>query len=112
MRASSLNVGTRYDGCWYHVLQAFWLPGSTTQARLAWQALIQVPSVTRPCWCLLLQVTKYVEREILNHRCLVHPHIVQFKEVRALLCFVPQLQRGCLDRTYYGALRIAHFPGA
>ena len=28
------------------------------------------------------QITKYVEREILNHRCLVHPHIVQFKEVR------------------------------
>lgn len=27
------------------------------------------------------KVTKYVEREILNHRCLVHPHIVQFKEV-------------------------------
>jgi len=27
------------------------------------------------------QVTKYVEREILNHRDLVHPHIVQFKEV-------------------------------
>ena len=28
-----------------------------------------------------LQVTKYVEREILNHRVLMHPHIVQFKEV-------------------------------
>lgn len=27
------------------------------------------------------KVTKYVEREILNHRDLVHPHIVQFKEV-------------------------------
>lgn len=27
------------------------------------------------------KVTKYVEREILNHRCLMHPHIVQFKEV-------------------------------
>lgn len=27
------------------------------------------------------KVTKYVEREIDNHRCLVHPHIVQFKEV-------------------------------
>ncbi|KDD76995.1 protein kinase [Helicosporidium sp. ATCC 50920] len=26
-------------------------------------------------------VTKYVEREIINHRQLVHPHIVQFKEV-------------------------------
>lgn len=32
---------------------------------------------------LFLQVTKYVEREIINHRQLVHPHIVQFKEVRA-----------------------------
>ena len=29
----------------------------------------------------ILQVTKYVLREILNHRSLVHPHIVQFKEV-------------------------------
>ena len=28
------------------------------------------------------QVTKYVEREILNHRVLMHPHIVQFKEAR------------------------------
>ena len=34
---------------------------------------------------VFLQVTKYVEREILNHRCLVHPHIVQFKEVSPLL---------------------------
>ena len=28
-----------------------------------------------------LQITKYVEREIMNHRSLMHPHIVQFKEV-------------------------------
>ncbi|KAG2451391.1 hypothetical protein HYH02_003992 [Chlamydomonas schloesseri] len=27
------------------------------------------------------KITKYVEREIINHRCLVHPHIVQFREV-------------------------------
>jgi serine/threonine-protein kinase SRK2 len=27
------------------------------------------------------KVTKYVQREILNHRCLMHPHVVQFKEV-------------------------------
>ena len=27
------------------------------------------------------KVSKYVEREILNHRRLVHPHIVRFKEV-------------------------------
>ena len=32
------------------------------------------------------QVTKYVEREIQNHRTLMHPHIVQFKEVRAGRC--------------------------
>lgn len=30
---------------------------------------------------MLLQITKYVEREIMNHRSLMHPHIVQFKEV-------------------------------
>lgn len=29
----------------------------------------------------VMQVTKYVEREIVNHRQLMHPHIVQFKEV-------------------------------
>ena len=28
-----------------------------------------------------LQITKYVEREIMNHTSLMHPHIVQFKEV-------------------------------
>lgn len=33
--------------------------------------------------CLSSQVTKYVEREIQNHRTLMHPHIVQFKEVSA-----------------------------
>ena len=27
------------------------------------------------------KITKYVEREIINHSHLVHPHIVQFKEV-------------------------------
>ncbi|GAX81597.1 hypothetical protein CEUSTIGMA_g9025.t1 [Chlamydomonas eustigma] len=26
------------------------------------------------------KITKYVEREIINHRTLIHPHIVQFKE--------------------------------
>lgn len=29
-----------------------------------------------------LQVTKYVQREILNHRRLIHPHIVEMREVR------------------------------
>ena len=28
-----------------------------------------------------VQVSKYVEREILNHKRLIHPHIVQLKEV-------------------------------
>eukprot|EP00798_Chlamydomonas_sp_ICE-L_P021102 gene21102-27990_t len=27
------------------------------------------------------KITKYVEREIVNHRQLIHPHIVQFKEI-------------------------------
>ena len=27
------------------------------------------------------QVTKYVQREILNHRRLIHPHIVEMREV-------------------------------
>ena len=29
----------------------------------------------------LKQVTKYVQREILNHRRLIHPHIVEMREV-------------------------------
>lgn len=28
-----------------------------------------------------VQITKYVERELLNHNRLLHPHIIQFKEV-------------------------------
>ena len=33
------------------------------------------------------QVTRYVEREILNHRRLIHPHIVEMREVTdAHLC--------------------------
>lgn len=28
-----------------------------------------------------IQITKYVERELLNHNRLLHPHIIQFKEV-------------------------------
>jgi hypothetical protein len=28
------------------------------------------------------QVTKQVEREVLNHRSLLHPHVLQFREVR------------------------------
>ena len=39
-------------------------------------------------------MSKYVEREILNHKRLIHPHIVQLKEVShffALTClFQPQ----------------------
>lgn len=40
-------------------------------------------SLTPQHHTLYIQVTKYVEREIINHRDLVHPHIVQFKEVRS-----------------------------
>jgi hypothetical protein len=45
----------------------------------------------RPCFLVptsplhALQVTKYVEREILNHRLLRHPHIINLKEVRPAL---------------------------
>jgi len=29
------------------------------------------------------KINKYVESEILNHRMLLHPHIIQFREVRS-----------------------------
>ncbi len=34
-----------------------------------------------------LQISKYVEREILNHKRLIHPHIVELREVRCNCCF-------------------------
>ena len=43
------------------------------------------------------KVSKYVEREILNHRRLVHPHIVRFKEVLltdAHICIVMEYADG------------------
>lgn len=43
------------------------------------------------------KITKYVEREILNHRQLVHPHIVRFKEVfvcENFLCIVMEYAAG------------------
>ena len=38
------------------------------------------------------QVTKYTVREVLNHKRLVHPHIVEMKEVGFSLvhCLLPQ----------------------
>ncbi|CAD7697206.1 unnamed protein product [Ostreobium quekettii] len=43
------------------------------------------------------KVTKYVEREIINHRMLLHPHIIQFKEVfltSRYLCIVMEYASG------------------
>lgn len=43
------------------------------------------------------KVTKYVEAEILNHRMLLHPHIIQFKEVfltPKYLCIVMEYAPG------------------
>lgn len=43
------------------------------------------------------QVTEYVEREILNHRTLCHPHIISFKEVFLIdeyLCIVMEYAAG------------------
>jgi len=43
------------------------------------------------------KVTKYVEAEILNHRMLLHPHIIQFREVfltRKYLCIVMEYAPG------------------
>ncbi len=35
-------------------------------------------------FCANLQIDKNVEREIVNHRTLLHPNIIKFREVRAL----------------------------
>jgi serine/threonine-protein kinase SRK2 len=53
---------------------------------------VPVPRVTLSKPCVLrcdltrAQITDYVLNEILNHRSLIHPHVVQFKEVRRLCC--------------------------
>ncbi|KAK9815300.1 hypothetical protein WJX72_001264 [[Myrmecia] bisecta] len=43
------------------------------------------------------KVTKYVERELLNHRLLCHPHVIQFKQVfltRQYMCIVMEFAAG------------------
>ncbi len=51
------------------------------------QTQTQVPLVHAPeqLWhdsgSACRQVNEYVERELANHRQLIHPHIIQFKEV-------------------------------
>eukprot|EP01026_Neomeris_dumetosa_P045188 TRINITY_DN3826_c1_g1_i1.p1 TRINITY_DN3826_c1_g1~~TRINITY_DN3826_c1_g1_i1.p1 ORF type:complete len:373 (-),score=56.07 TRINITY_DN3826_c1_g1_i1:667-1695(-) len=42
-------------------------------------------------------ISKYVERELLNHRMLIHPHVIQFKEVFVTdeyLCIVMEYAAG------------------
>ncbi len=34
------------------------------------------------CSGVTQQITKYVEREIINHKQLKHPHVVELREVR------------------------------
>ncbi len=43
--------------------------------------MLQGPS--SEMWLTVMQISKYVEREIVNHKQLRHPHIVELKEVRA-----------------------------
>lgn len=54
-----------------------------------------------------------MEREILNHRCLVHPHIVQFKEVSTALG-VCTAQLACLEleHTYSHTTLPGAFPAS
>lgn len=46
---------------------------------------------------VLLQVTKYVEAEIVNHSLMRHPHVIQFKEVfltSRYICIVMEYATG------------------
>ena len=51
---------------------------------------------------LASQVTKHVEREVLNHRSLLHPHVLQFREVWGA---VPTPQLLCTARSCSRQLR-------
>ncbi len=42
----------------------------------------------------MLQISKYVEREIINHKQLRHPHIVELKEVCA--CHTALARHACI----------------
>ena len=57
-----------------------------------------------PC----LQIDKNVERELINHRSLLHPNIIRFKEVRLTSC-----TGGCLMTAPQHAVAAAgHLPAA
>ena len=38
-----------------------------------------------------MQISKYVEREILNHKRLNQPHIIELREVLSITCTAPEL---------------------
>ena len=56
-----------------------------------------------------MQISKYVEREILNHKRLNQPHIIELREVLDITCTPPKLQHG---RAFlFSDLRSIHFTG-
>jgi serine/threonine protein kinase len=54
-------------------------------------------------------INEYVEAEIINHRQLLHPHIIQFQEVRC--CTAISLKHaGCLERSTEGMKKVDVYP--
>lgn len=62
-------------------LQRQALPAPSSQLQALTACLVHLHWLRGLC-TTCAQVSKYVEREILNHKRLIHPHIVQLKEVR------------------------------
>ncbi len=48
-------------------------------------------NLTRSLWLTVALLLQYVAREIMNHSHLLHPHIVQFKEVSHWATLIHQL---------------------
>ena len=53
-----------------------------------------------------MQVTKYVQREILNHRRLIHPHIVEMREVTVSQAVLPMSTAPCSCRLHFTSLQL------
>ena len=63
-----------------------WRRPSHTTAHAPWPPHAQQLALPPP---LLQHITKYTEREIINHMKLRHPHVIALREVR--LCAGPNL---------------------
>lgn len=75
-------IGEFRVGCLLHGKRAqIYPPGRLGSS---WEAAMHAKQFSKTFICLQRgenTITRYVEREVLNHSLMLHPHIIQFKEV-------------------------------